>query len=248
MTDGTERLKKRFAELSERAAGQGCAVFSDFLTLSEQSVLKACAFGVPVTLFGGYDAAERRLACFGCEEADGPAERSPLVCVKMAPVSARFAERLSHRDFLGSLLALGLRREKLGDILIFKNAGYLFCFASVAGYITEKLVRVRRTAVRCTVTDAPPEQSASPPEEQTVLAASLRADALAAAVYRLSRSGAQSLFPEGRVFADGRQIADPSRTVGEGEIISVRGLGRFIFCGVCGETKKSRLKVRVRIF
>ena len=112
MENDIRQLKKRFEELEDRAETRGYAVYSDFLTLAEQDVLLSA---VPCAeLIGGYIAAERKIACFGESYGAEP----PCVWIKIAPRQQKFADKLTHRDFLGSLLGLGIKRELLGDIIL----------------------------------------------------------------------------------------------------------------------------------
>lgn len=120
-------LMKRFEELACRADRQGVWTDTEFLTLAEQAVLLRMRLPVPVSLHGGYPDAERRLAAFGSEALFGFSYAPPIVCVRMAPAAERFADALTHRDFLGALMGLGVRREVMGDIRVEGSTGYLFC-------------------------------------------------------------------------------------------------------------------------
>lgn len=249
MEEDIRQLQKRFEELAARADGRGRYTYTPFLTLAEQDVLQKMArqLACPFQWMGGYDTAERRLACFGREEHMGYAPDCPVRCVAMAPASKKFAGDLGHRDFLGSLMGLGIKRQLLGDIQIVDGVGYLFCLEEIAPYICDNLVSVGRTAVHCAVCEAP-EQLSQPPEPTQLVVASQRLDALIAAVWRLSRSDAQELLEKGLVFIDGRLVESPSHTLQEGDLVSVRHQGRFRYEGTLRETKKGRLRVSVRIY
>ncbi len=239
-------LKNRLTELALRAWDRGTWVFSEFLTLAEQDTLLRLRLDCPFTLFGGLPAAERKIACFGSEELCGTAPTPPVTCLKIAPLRQKFADPLTHRDFLGSLMALGIRREVLGDIEVVDNTGYLFCLDSISGYLCDTLTAVRRTAVSC-VPSEPPETLSAPPLVSEFVVASERLDAAVAAVFRLSRSEAQKLIASEQVFLSGRLALSPSAVLSEGDIVSVRRHGRFLYEGVLRETKKGRLRIRVRI-
>ena len=247
MSDELEILKKRIVELGKRSYSRSQYVSSDFLTLAEQSEVQALRLDAPYTLCGGYESAERRLVFFGNEDLCGYEAEPPIVCVGIFPVQQKFADDLSHRDFLGSLMGLGIKRETLGDIIISDNCGYLFCLDTIADYIIQNLIQVRRTTVHCEIT-TPPEKCAELPEQTGVNVASERLDALVAAVFKLSRGDSQELFSKERVFANGKLITSASYSPHEGDIISVRSLGRFRYDGVDRETKRGRLRVLVRIF
>ncbi len=236
------QLKKRFSELAARAASGGYAVYSDFLTLAEQDVLTDAH--LDAELVGGYDTAERRLAVFG--ETWGAEPPTVWLCIE--PVAQKFADELTHRDFLGAVVGLGLHREVLGDIIIHENRGYLYCLDTVAPFIAESLTQVKRTTVRVRRVDAPPEVSLTLPERTSFVVSSERLDAVVAAVFDLSRSESQKLFEHELVFVNSRSARKLTAEPKTGDIVSVRGHGRFIYDGIERETKKGRLRVAVRRF
>ncbi|MBR2742742.1 MAG: RNA-binding protein [Clostridia bacterium] len=213
------------------------------MNLHEQDALTRAKLSSPYTLWGGYDAAERKIACFG-----GDADGAPVSLIRISPAAPRFAEKFTHRDYLGSLMGLGLRREVLGDIVNYDGSAYLFCLSQVASYIEETLSTVKRTAVTAVRADRLPETANTPPEKSLIVVASERLDAVIAAVYKMSRAQSQKLFAAEKVFANSRLITSTSYTPKDGEIISVRGYGRFIYESVERETKKGRLRCAVRIY
>ena len=247
MTDDVNLIKNRLTELGKRSYDRGIWTSSEFLSLAEQDVLLRLRLSYPFTLVGGYEGAERRVAHFGSEESCGWVEAPPIACVKIAPVNDKFAENLTHRDFLGSLMGLGIRREVLGDIVIDENAGYLFCLDSIAGYIIENLSSVRRTTVSCSLSE-PPKKAAEDPPQREFVVSSERLDGVISAVYRLSRSQSQELISAGKVFIYGRLSQSPDAEIPLGAIVSVRGTGRFKYEGVRRETKKGRLRVIARVY
>lgn len=248
MDEERERLEKRLKELSRRAFARGCYVTTEFLNLAEQDVLThirwdaGCA---PYTLDGGYDGAERKIACFGSEALCGYAAQLPVSCLCIAPVSEKFSDPLTHRDFLGALMSLGIRRELLGDIIVDGCRGYLFCLDSIGEYIVQQLEQVRRTTVRCAPSQ-PPDCCLLPPPQMPVNVASQRLDAVVAAVFHLSRSESSRLIAQEKVFVDSRLAAGADTCLNEGAMVSVRGLGRFSYDGVVRQTRKGRLQVLVR--
>ncbi len=236
------QLKKRFVELSARAESGGYAVYSDFLNLAEQDVLSE--MHLPVELVGGYDTAERRIAVFGESWGAPP----PAVWLFIEPVAQKFADALTHRDFLGSVVGLGLHREVLGDIIIHENCGYLYCLESIAPFIAENLTQVKHTTVRVSEVEAPPAVSLTLPDKTSFVVSSERLDGVVAAVFDLSRSESQRLFEHELVFVNSRSARKLTTEPRPGDIVSVRGHGRFVYEGIERETKKGRLRVAVRVF
>lgn len=248
MNDETELLKKRFAELAAKSYNAGIFTFTDFLGLAEQAAfdtVRAKLGGVKYTAFGGADGAERVMLRFGDEGDLGYEVPFPITALKISPKDKKFAERLTHRDFLGSLLNLGIERSFLGDIVIIDNVGYLFCKEGIADYICSELFRVRRTEVTVSVIEDLPEGELYKTEEVTVQISSERLDAVIARVFSLSREDAQNLFAKRLVFASGREIQSTSYSPKEGEKISVRGHGRFIYRGAKSLSKKGKINVLI---
>lgn len=240
-------IQKRFEDLSRRAMERAYNIYSDFLGLSEISELSQCRFPIKVTLWGGYENGERVVARFG-EDGYGGTEDFPVKCICIEPVSQKFADKLTHRDFLGSLMGLGIRREVLGDIIINENCGYLFCLDTIADYIVENLTQVKHTTVKCKVTEKIPENVIPTPEKTEIIVSSERLDVIVSAVYNMSRSQVLPIFRQEKVFVNGVAKSSPSANISDGDIVSVRGFGRFIYNGVLRHTKKDRLVISVGIY
>lgn len=248
MIDDEQLLKKRFEELAQRSCSKGIWVCSDFLNAAQQAVLLSMRLPCRFELQGGYTGAERRMACFGSEDDCGYELIRDFLCIKIEPVSQKFADELTHRDFFGSVMALGLKREVLGDIIVHANCGYLFCKTDVSTYICENLTSVKRTTVKCSEIDSPPEISVALPEISEAVIASERLDALVAAVYGFSRSTAKELIEQGKVNVNSVEALRSDMILSEHDIVSVRGSGRFIFEGILRQTKKGRLRAAVRVY
>lgn len=251
MTADTELIKKRLVELGRKSYNSGIFTFTDFLGLAEQSAfseVKRELGGIPYEAFGGAEGAERVIIRFGSEEELGYSMPYPISIIKVEPQSRKYADRLTHRDFLGALLNLGIERHTLGDIVIIDNVGYIFALESIAPYIADSLIKVRRTDVSASIITELPEGELYRTERKTVQISSERLDAVIARVYSLSREDAQALFKKRLVFADGREIDSTSYAPKENEKISVRGHGRFIYIGRQSLSKKGKLNVAVEMY
>ena len=250
MREDNELLKRRFLELAKRSDTQSTFTFTDFLGLAEQSVLKTLGRelrGVNIELFGGTLGCERLVARFGSEEDLGYAEDYPIACIKAMPKNKKYAESLTHRDYLGAIMNLGIERETVGDIAITDEATYIFALSAIADFIISNLTRVRHTDLTLSLSE-PPAEALFRTEERKVQVSSERLDAVIARVYALSREDAQLLFAKRLVFADGREIQSASYSPKENEVISVRGHGRFVYIGQVGTTRKGRLNVAVQVY
>lgn len=246
MKDEEARIKKRFAELAARAEAQCRFVFTDFLGLAEQSLLReSVKESKALTLFGGLSSSERVMARFGdCEEL-GYEEPFPIVCLRAEPTAPKYADALTHRDILGALMNLGIERETLGDIYLADGTVYFFAEEKIVPFLMESFTRAKHTELRLSPIDTPPDGLLVKKETVTVQVSSERLDAVIARVFSLSREEAQALFAKGLVYLSGRCTESPARAPKAGETVSVRGYGRFLYGGVTSFSKKGKLNVSV---
>lgn len=247
MADELQILKNRFKELSNRSMNRGIYLYSDFLNLHEQTILfNEVKFNF--TLTGGYPESERKIACFGNENEFGYPPAPPITTILIEPLSQKFSDELTHRDFLGSLIGLGIKRETLGDIIINDNKGYLFCLESISPFIIDNLTKVKHTSVSCSICDILPDNILPQPTEKTVIVSSLRLDGIISGVYNISRSKSSSLIDSEKVFINGKLAKNNSIPLKEDDIISVRGHGRFRFKEISGDTRKGRIRVLCEVY
>jgi len=240
-------LKKRFEELYYRAKTRNTVEHTAFLDMNSQSLL--VSLHLPCTCFGGYDNAERVVAVFYDEEYGNYLSFDDIICIIDAKVTnAKFISGVGHRDFLGAVLALGLEREVIGDIIVGKEHAYIVCLKSVADYIISSLSSAGRANLSCSAVTGIPNDLIPSPTSETRIVPSERADAMISTVFNLSRSEVQKLFAAGKVFINSRLTEKASTTLSENDIVSLRGYGRFRYAGIVKTTKKDRLAVELQIW
>ena len=244
-------LQKRFAELAKRSYTQNMFTFTDFLSLPELDLfyqnepqLKFAG----VTVFGGTDGADRKVIRFGNPEELGYEELFPIVCIGIEPLIEKFGENLNHRDYLGALMNLGIERENLGDIFIKGKNGYVFCLERIADFIMENLSQVRHTHVKLRILETMEEFAQKEVEEMVVLSASERIDGVISKVYNMSRSQSIEYFRAKKIYVNSRLCENNSYQLKAGDVVSVRGYGKFVYNGVGYQTKKGKLSVKVGIY
>ncbi len=239
-------LYKRLKELSENAYYRGFCTYSDFLNLDEQNLFfNNCKEIVhsQYKIWGGYENAERRVICF-YEDDSFSHIYCPVVCLKIVPSNVKFSDKLTHRDYLGAILNLGIDRCKIGDILIIEQAGYVFCRQEISNFIIEQLVRIKHTTVSVFVANEDEVCTIKPVFEEIVgTVSSIRLDAILSVAFHTSRSSLTGLIAGGKVFVNSRLVQSNSYVLKEDDIVSVRGMGKFIFKETNGQTKKNRYKV-----
>lgn len=248
-------LEKRFAELSRIAYQRDIITYSDFLNLNEQNILHKLPkdrLYTRVAYFGGYEMAERQMAAFIPDalylryRKNGitPAEVSyPFCALKIAPVNLRFAEKLSHRDYLGAVLNLGIDRSRTGDIIPEDTDALLFVHNDIVDFLRSELTRVRHTAVSLERIPLMEIDYSPKFEEVCGTVASVRLDSLLSLAFNQSRSRLTGLIEGAKVYVNGRLITSNGYKPEEGDIISVRGMGKFRYEYAGGRTRKNRISV-----
>lgn len=235
-------------ELADRRGIPACTAFlSPAQRAAVENLIRAC--GHPRHLFaGGYPDAERAVCVFlpdWMEEDNWPTDEYLAALQFSAPAGAK----LTHRDWLGSLMGLGLTREKIGDLLAEENHCQIILLAETMPIVRAQLEQVSRWSVRGT--DIPLE-ALTPPQHTVKLIrdtfATLRLDAVTASAFSMSRSKASDLIASGRVALNHVECTKPDRQVAEGDTITCRGSGKCIIKQISGQSKKGRIMAELERF
>ncbi len=246
-------LAGRLSDLANICYNRNIPVFSGFLNLNEQNILEQNAHGSSKGVFsnvcvltdGGYESAERKIAVF--LPYSGYDYQLPIEIIRIE-ADKRFAGELTHRDFLGALMNLGIERSLIGDIVISEGSAYVFCLEKIAEFIADNLTRVKNDYVSCT-RNCTLDKDFTPSYKEIVgSVASLRLDAVISLAFNESRSHSVSYIEDSLVFVNGRLITTNAYNLKEGEIISVRGRGRFKYMYTKSETKKGRYMVVLNLY
>lgn len=251
--DETEKSARRFLDLYQRSFMETRYCFTDFLGEAEISALLLLVRsgkidGSYVTLYGGFEGAERRMARFGSEKDFGWTEEFPITLLQISPVIGKFGEELSHRDYLGSLMGLNIDRDTIGDIRISGKNAWIFAASRMADFIMQNLDEVRHTHVRVTRADSLPPDAGPHFQEIELIVPSERADAVTAKLTNLARSKVVELFRSEKVFINGLCVTDNSRKLSENDTLSIRGWGKAVCGGAVRSTKKGNLVFSIRKF
>lgn len=241
-----EFLQKRFVDLANQSYRNNIYTFTGFLSASEQDLFYRTLpqiGGIEYMLSGGVEGCERQMLRFGSPEQLGYEEEFPICCVEIKPTAPKFADKLTHRDFLGALMNLGIERSTLGDIFITEKIGYVFCQEKVADYMLANVDRIRHTTVKCRRLTEAPEAVKPTLKQENLIVSSERLDGIIAKLFHLSRSQSLLLFREKKVFVNGRCMENNSGVCKADDVVSVRGYGKFVYRGLVHETKKGNLSI-----
>lgn len=199
-------------------------------------------------LHGGYPQAERKRAVIAPEYMQLEPRDAAIQIIDIRSKDSRISD-LDHGDYLGALLGLGIKRDKLGDLHVRPTGCQCIAAEEMAEFIHLHLKQVHRVEVSTEIAMTDTLQPViTEREEQTLTAASLRLDAIAGDVWHLSRAKVLAPIKSGRCRVNWKTEENPSCQLKEGDTVSLKGFGRFVLQSVEGETKKGRIRIVVSKF
>lgn len=243
ISDGSDDvLRARITDLVYLCEKRGNPCYLGFLDLREQAaarlILPAVVDEDGYAFYGGYPEAERCLLSISPAYYSAEASDYPLRAVAFR---YRAQKTLTHRDVLGTLMSLGIRRDAVGDILCGEGLSVVFLRSDVSQYVCDQVDRIGGEGVKA-ISNYDGELPLSVEYEsirETV--ASPRLDSIVKALIRCSREDAAALIRAGSVSIDHRPIESVSAMVADNATVSVRGHGRYVIYQIGPETKKGRL-------
>lgn len=217
-----------------------CVKYSGFLTEREQllALNAANSMGVKCSFFGGYEGAERKI--FAADEAAD--EEFPLSAVTFF---YRKQDKLTHRNFLGTLMSLGMSRNLIGDIKVGQGEAIVFVSSSAAALVSDEVKKVGKIGVK----PMPGLCAEIPRQEYEILpltVSSLRTDAVVSAVCGISRERSSSLIKSGAIILNGVQLENTSKNIDIEEVFSVKGYGKYILSEIGSATKKGKVHITIK--
>lgn len=247
----------------QQADSQYRIVSGDFLDMHQKRILsdffKSRSLPVRAIFYGGYPDAERCMPVFIPDYVEMPREGVPDEVQELLRVVrvtlAKGSRQLTHRDYLGSLLALGLDREVTGDILVRNpdertgGGADIIVQAEIAEFIRLHYTKAGRTNLSVEILPVSQlRQGSFKIEEKKDTVASLRLDSIAASVFGLSRSRAAEAIRRGMVSVNGMESTRVDMDIATGDKIVMRGKGRAILAETGGTTRKDRIRVKFNIY
>lgn len=236
------RMADRVLDQAKACLEKAGPVATDFFDPSQQELVREVLHylqEIKALTFGGYRRAERQrfvlVPAYYLAESIQP----PLAFLSIKPLAP---STLAHRDYLGSILGLGLKREKIGDLLVSDLEAQVIIADEVREFLLSHLEKVGSVAVQ--VGEIDQEQLNIPPErvkEIKTTVASLRLDTVAGFGFGLSRTRMAREIKAEKVKVNWRPVSNPASPVKVGDIISMRGRGRVILEETTGRTKKDRI-------
>ncbi|RXZ77099.1 RNA-binding protein [Paenibacillaceae bacterium] len=238
-------------EWTERASKYHETTLTGFLDPRQSFIVTSLANREPdvfVRFDGGYSGAERQRALIVPEYRQWDEERT-AISVLAVQLGERSGSELDHGDYMGAILGLGIKRDRVGDIHVHEDGCHCLVSDEIADYLNIHLRQVHRVHV---LTDILPLTSLriarQELEEMNFTVASLRLDATCSDVCRQSRAKIADVIRAGRCRVNWKVEEDPSKLLRAGDVVSIQGFGRFKVMETDGPTKKGRIRVKAGKF
>lgn len=257
--DEQELLQAVLLDKARQCEDEYRLTFTHFLSPAQRAAALETArvqrLPTPVFFFGGYPDAERAVAVFAPDYlqitnddalADFFLENDTDCPLCLIRIQKDAFTQISHRDYLGALTGLGLKRETLGDILVHETGCDLFALKSVCAYICEQLCAAGRATVHAQTAPLTAMQAIqAQPTPVFVSVKSPRLDAVAAACFSISRTAAAQAVARGIVFVNGAAVQKPEKYITVGDTVTLRGKDRCVIREIGGNTRSGRVKLMV---
>lgn len=263
MTSEDKLLLAKIEDKARQCSENSMITNSGFLDMHERSVaaeMRLQYADVKMIFYGVFDGAERTVAVFlpeyitveNAEELgayfDENPDDNPLAVISIE--KDKFSPPLSHRDYLGALMGLGIRRELTGDITVSENGCKMAVLAKIAPFIIENMDKAGRGTLKAEIIPASQARegtkSAGVPDSFTV--SSMRLDSVVKNAFRVSRGDAANAIESGMVFVNDVECVKPDKKVSAGDKVVFRRKGRIIVENCSSVSKKGRIIVEILRF
>ena len=259
MTSDEKILLASVEDKARQCSENSMITNSVFLDMHERSVVSGMKnpYGdTRMFFYGGFGDAERNIVLFMPEYiTDDPVdyfdrypEDDPIAVIEIE--KDKFSPALGHRDYLGALMGLGIKREMAGDIIVSENGCRMAVLAKIAPFVAENLGKAGRGTLKAKI--IPPSQAREGtkavgiPDSFTV--SSMRLDSVVKNAFRVSRGDAAQAIESGVVYVNDVECTKPDKKIAEGDKIVFRRKGRIIIADCSSVSKKGRVIVEITKF
>lgn len=211
-------------------------VYKALMGMSSELELKVYCYGI-------FEDAQRKIITFSYDDV----WYYPVDLIKIS-TNSKFS-KLQHKDYLGAVMALGIKREKLGDLILKNDECYLAVHNEITDYIKMNLTSVGKSI--CTVNILDVNSSEIPEYDfQNIIVnvSSLRIDCIVSSLCNISRGKAEELIRRGKVLVDYSEAIKKDKILKDDCVITIRGYGKFKIIEEAGWTGSGRIKIQVKKF
>jgi RNA-binding protein YlmH len=241
--DDKNLITNKLFELANRAYDRNIKTNSNFLNLYEQSfyykIEKKLSF-ISHTIYGGESDSERKVVFFNNEDNDF----SEIVCIKIKPKDIRYSDSLTHRDFLGAIMNLGINESFVGDLYVFENTCFVFCLKSISNLILN-LNKIKRTSVSAEIVNYSNLSLKHNFKIKTFSSSSSRVDAIISKLYNISRNEAVFAVQNHLIFINDKECLSQGDKLNVGDIVSFKTKGKFVYFNEIAKSDKLSITIKI---
>lgn len=226
---------------------------TQFLDMHQKNIVQKLLNGIKCTnycFFGGSKQAERTVAIFYPLKFDTEIVKknyNNIMEIVEIILPNELQGKYSHRDYLGGIMKLGIKREKIGDIIVFSKGAHIIVLNEIIDFLKENVSSLTRFS-KSNIEIKKIEELHTPEmhtEEMQIIVSSLRLDNIVSELVKTSRTKAEEIIKEQRVFVNFENVVKDSKILKEADIITIRGKGRFKIIEIVGNTKKGRFILKI---
>lgn len=250
-------LISKLIDKMELTVSKNKVEYTDFLDLYQRHLLEKILKQENIKNYiitGGIEEAERNIILFYPEKLSSIINRDyskaiPVNCIRIK-LPKEMYNKYTHRDYLGGLIKLGLKREKIGDILVFEDGADILVLNEISRFLISNLnllTRFSKSIIENIELYEVRTKEVSK-QEIKIIVPSMRIDCIVAEILNTSRGNAEETINSGRVYVNFENIEKQTKQIKEKDIITIRGKGRFEIRSIEGRTKNDRIKLIVNKF
>ncbi len=225
---------------------------TDFLDMRQAHMLEKILLSEKINnyiLDGGIENAERKILAFFPDKFENLVDNKNMLPVEVLRIELpkEMRGKYTHRDYLGGLIKLGIKREKIGDILVFNEGADILILNEISKFLLNNITSLTRfSKSKIEIIDLDKIRKKIVEKESIdIITASMRLDAIISEILRTSRSKAEEYINDGRVYINHEEVYKSTKQLKENDILTIRGKGRFEIDSISGETRSGRIKLKV---
>ena len=228
---------------------------SDFMNLNEQALINRISNKIKVkfVFYGGYDESERKMLFVIPDKSENNIDNikyNEYMGAIRIKLSNKIKEKYTHRNYLGGVIKLGIKREKIGDILVDDEGADIIASREIIKYLYINLPSLKRFE-NCMIQEINIEslkKTTRNIQYRTIQVSSMRLDNIISELAKTSRNKANQIILEQRVFLNYVCENKSTKLVNENDTITIRGKGRFKIDEIIGNTKKGKINIKIEYF
>lgn len=231
--------------------------YTDFLDEHQENILKNVLYVLKkdFILYGGYEEAERKILILYPQKLKSIFEENKfnlntiITVFRLLPLKEEI-QKLNHRAYLGGLIKLGIKREKIGDIIIHDDGADILIVKDIEKYLYTNILTLKRFQnSKIQIVDLENiSKKNQEMQEQRIIVSSLRLDNIVAEICKTSRNKANEIILTERVFVNSECITKNTKVINENDKITIRGKGKFFIKKVLDETKKGKIPIIINFY